>query len=199
MEKLNSIEKIISSISKLIPLSSKEIGILKNNLVQKTVKANQILLSKESVCDFEAFIEKGILRSYYTIDGNERILNFFVENQWISDFKSFTLQKPTKITIQAIEDSELIVFNYSQMKLLSHEISGWDKLGKIFFQKLFVQTFNHLESLLINSPEERYADLLKSRPDLINRIPQYYIAQYVGVQPESLSRIRKRVTIKDLS
>ncbi|MBL4707370.1 MAG: Crp/Fnr family transcriptional regulator [Flavobacteriales bacterium] len=194
--KRTNIEIIITSISKLIPLSIREEEVLRNNLTAKKIKANEIIHSEGNICDFEAFIKKGILRTYYTIDGNERILNFFEENQWISDFKSFTLQEPSKITIQAIEDCELVLIKNSQMKLLSQQISNWDLLGKLFFKKLFIQNFNHLESLLISSPEERYADLLKNRTALINRIPQYFIAQYIGVQPESLSRIRKRIVAK---
>ena len=195
----NSIEKIITSISNLISLSTAEKEILRANLLVKRIKANEVIHSEGNICDFEAFIDKGILRTYYVIDGNERIINFYQENEWISDFKSFTRQEPSKISIQALEDCELVFFKSSQMQLFSKQISNWDTLGKVFFEKLFIENFNHIESLLINSPEEKYALLLKNRSDLLNRIPQYYIAQYLGVQPESLSRIRKRIASKSLS
>lgn len=195
----NSIEKIIATISKLIPLSTEEEEVLRRNIRIKKVKANEVIHSVGNICDFEAFIEKGVFRSYYLIDGKERIINFYKENQWLSDFKSFTLQEPSKISIQALEDSEVAFFKNSQMKLFTTQISNWDKLGKVFFEKLFIENFNHIESLLVTSPEERYELLLKRRPDLIHRIPQYFIAQYIGVQPESLSRIRKRIATKSLS
>ena len=195
----NSIENIIASISKLISLTNREKEILRANLSVKKIKVDEVIHSEGNICDFEAFIDKGILRTYYIIDGNERIINFYRENQWVSDFKSFTLQEPSKISIQALEDCELVFFKTAQMKLFSKQISSWDTLGKAFFEKLFIENFNHIESLLINSPEERYTLLLKRRPDLLNRVPQYYIAQYLGVQPESLSRIRKRMVSKSLS
>jgi CRP-like cAMP-binding protein len=195
----NSVEKIIATISRLIPLSPEEKEVLKCNIGIKKVKANEVIHSEGNICDFEAFIEKGVFRTYYLIDGKDKIINFYQENQWLSDFKSFTLQVPSKIYIQALEDSEIAFFKSTQVKLLAARISNWDKLGKVFFEKLFIDNFNHIESLLISSPEERYTHLLKNRPNLMNRIPQYFIAQYVGVQPESLSRIRKRIANKNLS
>lgn len=194
--KPNILEQIITSISKYISLSVQEKEVLRSSFTIKEIKANEIILSEGNICDFEAFIAKGILRTYYVIDGNERIINFFEEYQWISDFKSFTLQEVSKINIQAIEDCKLVLLKHTQVEQLSQQISQWDALGKLFFENLFIENFNQIESLLIASPEERYANLLRSRPGLINRIPQYLIAQYIGVQPESLSRIRKRMAAK---
>lgn len=190
----DSIEKIITTISKFIFLTNEEADLIRNNLVILKVKANEIIHSEGTICNFEAFIETGLLRTYYVINGNERIIHFFKENEWISDFKSFILQEPSKITIQAIEDCELVLIRKTHIHLFSKNISNWDTLGKLFFKKLFIQNFNHIESLLTNTPEERYIYLLENNSDLINRIPQYLIAQYIGVQPESLSRIRKRIS-----
>lgn len=183
----------------MVPISDSESAVLRNNLIVKQVQANEIIHKEGSICDFEAYIAKGILRSYYLVDGNERIVHFHEENDWISDFKSLTLERPSKITIQAIEACELVLIKKPQMKIFSDQIKEWDSLGKSFFEYLFINSFNHLESLLIHTPRERYVYLLKNKPELIKRVPQYLVAQYIGVQPESLSRIRKRIADSSLS
>lgn len=150
-------ENIFKQISKAICLTEKDIHLLRSKLHPKLIKASEIIHSQGSVCNFEAYIQKGILRSFYTINGNERIIQFFEEGQWVGDFKSFVSRKPSKITIQAIEDCELYVLSKDGVNILSDQILNWDKIGEIFYKNLFIQKDRDTESLLTSTPEERYS------------------------------------------
>ncbi|WP_074407960.1 MULTISPECIES: Crp/Fnr family transcriptional regulator [Aquimarina] len=158
-----------------------------------SLKPNEVLLSQGNVCNFEAFLIKGLLRSYYTIEGNERIIQFFKEGDCVSDFKSYLSQKPSKLTIQAIEGSEFFICFKKDLDDLTYKIPSWNNYRKKFYEDLFIIMENITESILTTSPEERYTTLLNETPELINRLPQYYVAQYVGVKPESLSRMKRRI------
>lgn len=191
---------LLHQITKIISITGKEIDVLKSKFKKKTLKVSEVLHSKGTVCNFEAFVQKGMLRSYYTVEnGTERIIQFFEEGQWVGDFDSFLSSSPSKFTIQALENCELIIFSKETINLLSNQISNWSILREFFYKKIFIQKDKHTESLLTSTPEQWYTNLLKNRPQLLNRVPQYFIAQYIGIQPESLSRIRKRIAKNNFS
>ncbi|WP_109097739.1 Crp/Fnr family transcriptional regulator [Aquimarina sp. AU58] len=178
--------------------TKEQIDTIKNKHFSITLKSNEILLPQGKVCDFEAFLVKGLLRSYYTIEGNERIIQFFKEGDCVGDFKSYLSQKPSKLTIQAIEDCEFFMCFKKDLDDLTYKIPSWNSYRKRFYENLFMIMENITESILTTSPEKRYTTLLNQTPELINRIPQYYIAQYVGIKPESLSRLKRRIIRKKI-
>lgn len=187
--------ELFNQISKIISITEKELSVLKDTFNKKTLKISEILNLKGSVCNFEAYVQKGVLRSFYTIEnGTERIIQFFEEGQWVGDLESFLSSSPSKFTIQALENCELIFFSKETINTLSTQICNWGKLREFFYEKILIRKDKHPQALLTNTPEQWYTDLLKNRPKLLNRIPQYHIAQYIGVQSESLSRIQKRIT-----
>jgi CRP-like cAMP-binding protein len=176
--------------------TKEQIGIIKSKHFSLSLKSNEILLSEGKVCNFEAFLMKGLLRSYYTIEGNERIVQFFKEGDCVGDFKSYLSEKPSKLTIQAIENCEFFMCFKKDLDDLIYEIPGWSNYRKRFYENLFIVMENITESILTTSPEKRYITLLNETPELINRIPQYYVAQYIGIKPESLSRMKRRIIKK---
>jgi len=181
----------------LLPWTKEEIDFFLSKLREKHLEAMELLHHEGSVCQFEAFVEKGILRSFYQKDEEERINQFFFEGQWVSDYQSFIEQKPSKVSIQALEDCKLWIISKSDVDILSKELPDWDSLGMKFFKKLFLKKEKRNASLLLASAKERYLAIVKETPELIDRIPQYYIAQYIGIAPESLSRIRKELAHKN--
>ncbi len=168
-----------------------------SKLKKRKLDAMELLLREGEVCEFEAFIEEGILRSFYKKNEEERINQFFFEGQWASDYQSFISQLPSKASIQALESCELLVVSKKDIDILGEQLPNWDTLAKTFFEKLYLKKEKRTASLLLESAEEKYLAIVNDQPQLIHRIPQYYIAQYIGIKPESLSRIRKKLTKKE--
>ena len=160
---------------------------------RKKLEAMDILLHEGEICEFEAYVEEGILRSYYVKNEVEKINHFFFEGQWASDYQSFISQSSSKVTIQALENCELMIVSKKDIDTLSEQLPDWDALAKTFFERLLLDKEKRNASLLLESAEEKYLKIVNDQPRLIRRIPQFYIAQYIGIKPESLSRIRKKL------
>lgn len=130
---------------------------------------------------------------HYNVEGQEKTTFFFVENQFVSSYESFTKQKPSTHNLECVEPCELIVISQeSAMKLLQFSPS-FQELARIMMEDELSIYQSIVASFITLSPEERYLELIRNRPDLIQRIPQYQLATYLGVNAESLSRIKKRV------
>lgn len=170
-----------------------QIQLFKSKFTTKELQPLEILNAEGKTCEQEAFVEKGLLRSYYYKSEVEHTNQFFFEGQWVADYESFITQSPSKVTIQALEACQLFVISKSDIDQLSTELPDWDVLGKTFFERLYIKKEKRNASLLLASATERYLTILEEQPRLIARVPQYYIAQYIGVKPESLSRIRKKL------
>jgi len=138
------------------------------------------------------FINQGILRQYHLKDGNEFTEDFFSENDFVGNYISYLKKSLSTSNIQALEDCELFVITFDDLQKTYNEIPTVDRFGRLIAEKKLIEFHDKTTSLLMDSPEERYYKLLEEKPDLHSRIKQYYIAQYLGIQPESLSRIRKR-------
>ena len=149
------------------------------------------------VCRQRAYINKGSTRTF-TMDekGGEHILFFAFEDWWIGDLESYYHQQPASLNIQAMEDTELLVLPKSDLEKLSIEIP---KLKKMFEQKEQRSSFanmRRLQEVKSLSPEERYLNLIQKHPQIFQRIPLQYIAMYLDIEPQSLSRMRKRLSEK---
>ncbi len=191
--------------SKLIRFLASNIPIVKNEIYQhletftvKKVKKGEILLRQGDICSHTYFVEKGLLR-YYSIDkkGKENVLQFAPENWFITDRESVFFNQPSNYYINALEDSEILVLE----KDFSEKIALKNKDFERFNLQLLHNHIRHLQKrieLLLNATaEERYLYFINLYPDIILRVPQHMIASYLGVTPESLSRVRKELAIKN--
>ncbi|HPH46369.1 MAG TPA: Crp/Fnr family transcriptional regulator, partial [Chryseolinea sp.] len=115
----------------------------------------------------------------------------------ITDYRSFLTQQPSTEYIIALEDAEVIELHYNDMQTLYEKVPSWQKYGRLIAEFLYIKVTERAQSLLFDSPEELYTRLMKERPKVIENMPQRYIASYLGIQPESLSRIRKRMMTQD--
>lgn len=140
------------------------------------------------------FVEKGALRSY-TIDkeGNEHVVQLVVEGHWVADLCSFVSQSPGNINIEAIEDSEVLLLAYHDLELLYEQIPQMERFFRQLFQRAYVSLQQRLNAAQSDHAEDRYRQLIKEHPYIAARIPLIYIASYLGITPESLSRIRKQL------
>lgn len=136
---------------------------------------------------------------HYLVDGEEKTTFFYIENQFVSSYESFTKQTPAKHSLECTEDCKLVVITQEgAMGLLTHS-NKFESLARTIMEEELGIYQSIVASFITLSPEQRYLDLIKNRPDLIQRIPQYQLATYLGVNAESLSRIKKRIAKKELS
>lgn len=186
-------EQIRKFYSDFIPMTNEDWNLLEPNLRIVYLKKGEKLQVEGDVCNDVTFCNKGLLKSFHIKDGKEYIEAFFSENEYLSDYCSFLLRQPSKLYIEAIEDCELVLLDYDTIQVMYARVDNFQKFGRLMAEFLFTQISLRNNSLLFESPEERYVNFSKSRPDIIQRVPQYMIASYLGVTPEALSRIRKRL------
>ena len=188
--------EIVERIRQSIDISDEEAIIVQDCIPVKTFKKGTLLL-KEGQISKESYQNlSGLVRKYYIIDGNELTTNFYDEGTSIASFTSLHQQEPAKHYFECIEDSQLAVLNKAKELELIEKVPQYESLCRTSVEEMLGKQQDSLSSYLISSPEERYLNLLNNKPMLLNRVPLYYIASYIGVKPESLSRIRKRVLNK---
>jgi CRP/FNR family transcriptional regulator, anaerobic regulatory protein len=185
--------QIIQSIKSIVSLNEEEEEAFLKILQIKHFKKKQFLLLEGQVCDKVSFINNGCMRLFYNVDGVENTIQFFFADSWYTDYSSFLTGQPTVENMQALEPCEVVQFSKTDIYKLYDSYPVFDRVGRIMAENAF-RSISQLNKMLTNEePEQRYLNLLKQRPELVEKIPQHYIASYLGLQPPSLSRIRKRI------
>jgi len=187
-------EILFSKVEDKIKLSDIEKDICKSLFSPKKLRKRQYILQQDDICKNLVFVEKGILRSY-SVDskGNEHILQFAPEGWWISDVYSFLTGEAAVYNIEAIEDSELLLISRSSLDELYERVPKFERYFRLLSQANMVATHRRLTASLSDSADEKYLRLLSAYPNIVARVPQHMIASYLGITPETLSRVRKRI------
>lgn len=187
-------QEVDQHISRCAPISSTELERFHSKLKQKIFKKKTLLLQQGEVCKFEAYIIKGCVKKYY-IDqhGDEVILQFAVEDWWISDMGSFSEQKPSNLFIETMEDTEVLLIDYESKQQLFEQIPKLERVFRIMLQRTYSVLESRFYATVAHSAEERYVEFLKKYPTIPQRVPQQQIASYLGITPESLSRIKSNL------
>lgn len=157
---------------------------------RKTFSKKEILLEEGKTCIFMGFVEEGVLRSYREKEGEEFISDFYVQGSFITSYRSFLNAEPSVGVIQALTDSRVLLLSRTNYDLLLNESPDWYKWGKYIADTLFIKKCIKETSLLMDSALERYRLLLKTYPQIEQHVTQYHIASYLGIKPESLSRLK---------
>ncbi|WP_345230849.1 Crp/Fnr family transcriptional regulator [Olivibacter ginsenosidimutans] len=189
-------EPLINKIKSYVTLTSEDEIIIRTLFQKKELKKGEHLLKAGNVCRHVIFIETGLVRYYVNNDGVEETTYFNKENEFVCDNMSFLTQIPSYINIQALEDSTIWMISYDNIQRFYKEVTTGDRFGRLAIEQVFVSAASQNVSLYTDPPEVRYHKFLRNYPDVAQRIPQYYIASYVGIKPQSLSRIRKRISGK---
>lgn len=185
--------KLIEYFNKIMPLTQEETDAILATLTIKDFKKGTVLLREGETSTEAYFVLDGCVRQYYLVDGDEKTNNFFTEGQWVVAIKSLSQGVPSDHYIECCTNTKLVVGNREKEENLYQNFPRLESVSRKVMEQVFAEQQEIMASYLTASPEERYSKLLKTRPDLFQSIPQYQIASYIGVKPESLSRIRKRM------
>ena len=190
-------ERLIGHINSILPMSTVDLAHLTPIRVELSIKKKANLFVQGEVCKNIYFLTKGFFRMYYIdLEGNEINTRFTQVANFMVDFQSFLTQKPSRYYWQAMEDSTVLAFAFKDVQRLYASSSSWQKFGRLIAERVYLQLNERVEMLQFMSPEQRYVYLLETRPELFNQISQFQMASYLGIKPESLSRLRKRLLKK---
>ncbi|MCB0278844.1 MAG: Crp/Fnr family transcriptional regulator [Calditrichaeota bacterium] len=184
-------DRLIRHVRNYIPASDKDIDVFTSLISKRQLRKRQFLLQAGDVCNVECFVDSGCLRSYYVDDkGEEHITMFAVEDWWIGDIQSFVNQVPANFHIEALENSTLFQLSRSNQEILFEKAPIFERYIRLLVQNAFMAFQNRLVATYSQRAEQRYAEFIKRYPTILQRVPQYMIASYLGITPEFLSKIR---------
>lgn len=165
----------------------------------KIFTKKELLLSAGQVCNFIGFVEEGVVRSFIQNDGEEFNNDFYFENYFASAYTSFLTQTPSNLTLEALTSVRFRYLSYHQFSNFLESDNEWLKLGKYLSDNFFIRKCRRESSFLRDSAQERYQGVLKLYPNIEQQVSQYHIASYLGIKPETLSRLKALTYIKKLT
>lgn len=174
-------------------LSDEEFALIESVARVKKLRKRQYLLQEGDVCKYHCFITKGLMRTY-SIDakGNEHITRFAKEQWWISDRESLLTGAPSRFNIDAIEDTEMLLWSKTDMDILMEKLPAFSKMVNDILNKSFITSQNRIHEAISSTAEEKYQNFVQKYADFALRVPQAMIASYLGIKPETLSRLRNK-------
>ncbi len=193
LKELNFIRDYLQEIAHV---SDKEWDNFSSKLVKKELKKKTVFLKEGSVEDHISFIQKGVVRFYIPKEfkENEVTFGFCFKNQFVSAYDSFLTRKPSSYELETLADTTLYTMSHEDLQEVYKTTQIGNLIGRLTAERLFYIKSKREQSLLSETPEQRYLNLFKERPELIHVIPLKYVSSYIGVTPQALSRIRKRIT-----
>jgi CRP/FNR family transcriptional regulator len=188
---------LLTHIQNKVDLTKEEKIELQSFFVFKKLRKKQYLLQEGDTCKYISFVRKGLLKSYFLDEkGGEHINIFAFEGWWISDFNSFINQEKAVLNIDAIEETELLMINRDDYENLMLKIPAMERYFRILYQNSLVTKDYRLIISSGFTAEEKYSQLVKNNPEIIKRVPHNLIASYLGLAPETVSRVRKKISLK---
>lgn len=190
---MDELKKILTD---LIQLTESEWDILEGKLIRKEFKANSTIISEGRIVDSIYFIGKGLLRTYYLLSGKEINTYFACDGHFITSYSSFISQTPSIEYIETIEDSIVYSISFATMAELYKLDSKFEKLGRLIAEKNYLCVIDRTRKMQTLTAKQKYLDFIKSYDKkIVQSVPQHQIASYLGIAPESLSRVRKQISI----
>ncbi len=177
-------------------LTENDCSLFEPFLKTKNYPAKAYFLTEGKVCQEIGFVNKGSFRTYYLADGKEINTHFMFDNDFVTDYDSFLQSKPSRYFIQALEETQIVTFNLSALQNAYDQSKNWERFGRMIAEQSYKLTTRRVESFLFLDGEQRYLDLLNNQPKIFERIPLYHIASYLGLERESVSRLRKKIAAR---
>jgi CRP/FNR family transcriptional regulator len=186
--------RLLAHIARFVALTPAEEDLLVSYLHTQTIARKDFLLCEGQVCPASYFVLQGCLRTYFVSEkGTEQIIQFSIENWWVTDYASMGLHSPTPYTVQAIEPTEVVVFDQQVQEEVFRQLPILERYFRLILQRVVAAAQFRNKFLFGMSGEERYHFFNKALPGFVNRVPQYMLASYLGFTPEFLSKIRAKV------
>ena len=185
---------LLTTFEHLVVLSDEEKQLITEIFKPLEIKKGEFFTESNKMNTRVGFLIEGLVYYYVLKNDNEAITDFTKEGEFVSEYHTFIRKEKAIHSIKAIEDCTFLVLDYDGIQRLYNEVKDGNKFGRMVLEHRFGIVVNQLLSLYMHTPEERYQHFQKNYFDLTQRVPQYLIAAYIGVKPQSLSRIRKRIT-----
>jgi CRP-like cAMP-binding protein len=184
-------EPLLKNLGKYVLLHEEEQDIIRSLFTPKKFRKRQYLLQEGDIARFETFIVQGVTRTYEVDEkGQEHVVQFGLEDWWVGDLYSFLTETPTKFNIDCIEDTEVLQITKANLETLYQRVPKMERHFRIMIPNAFITATNWLAATLAKSATERYNDFITQYPQIGQRVPNHQIASYLGITPQSLSRIR---------
>jgi len=191
-------DKLKSYCKSQVDFTSSELDLTDLYFESRYLKRKEFLLQEGKVCNFVGFISEGSIRHFHLKDGIEKTCDLSFAGSWVTDFFSFNNNTSGIINLQAMEETVVFVIKKEKLYKLYSDCRKFETFGRIMAEQVALRATEIAMSLSSEKPRERFENLLEKQPDLFQRIPQRYIANFLGISPESLSRIKNR-TLKSKS
>jgi CRP-like cAMP-binding protein len=188
---------INENVKKYCPFTNEELDHFNALLQYKEIPRKTFLLQEGEVCNFEAYVNKGCIRTYYIDEkGDEVTLQFAIEGWWVSDIASFHERKPSHMFIESLEACEVLMLSPESKEKLLQEVPKFERIFRLLIQRNLSVLQERLFKTIATTATEKYLDFLERYPTIPQRVPQHYIASYLGFTPEFLSKVRTRLAKK---
>ena len=186
-------DELLAFLRQFPSLTPDEVQLLSDTIKVQFFKKGTILVHEGTVCNKCHFVLKGCLRQYFILDGVEKTTQFYTEGQAAALFTSLSTQIKTESYLACVEDSILIIGDPNEANEMYEKLPKLTQITRAMMEQGLGKMQDAFSLFVASSPEERYLNVLKNNPNLLQRVPQHQLASYLGVTPESLSRIRKRI------
>ena len=186
----------LKSVQQICPeVINQELNSFSENLSIVSFKKKQPFIESEQIQKSIGFIVSGLIRSYYVDkNGNEKTVRFYAENDYATHYTAFITQQPSKYTFECLEQTTLVLLNYEHMQEAYKKFPSFERYGRLVAEEILKMQQNRIESFIFQTAEERYLDFIKQHPDLFNRISLSHLCSYLGVERQTLTRIRQKLS-----
>ena len=183
---------------RILPFTDEELRAVDEHFVEKIFKRKELLLEAPHTCHHLFFIVEGSVR-YFRIkeDSSETTCDISLDNQWATEFVSFTSGTPARLSLQALEETTVYCIDKDHLYALYKAFPRYETFGRLITERILQQSIDTSVSLASQKPEERFKHLMQTRAELFQRVPRKFIANLLGISPESLSRLQKRIYSKN--
>ncbi|MDM1292680.1 Crp/Fnr family transcriptional regulator [Sphingobacterium sp. N143] len=192
-------KQLIDYIKRDVVLSDADVALLQQQVEIRDYEAHSMIFESGKVSHDIYFVLEGFVRMFYWTNGTDKTAFFYPEGAFICAGKSYTQQVPALENFQAIETTKLVVLNRTRVEYLISKIPQLEIIARLAAENELMMMQDLVSSFVTKSAEERYMELLKNNKMLLQRVPQRYIASFLGVSPETLSRIKRRTYLKPIS
>ncbi|RAV99634.1 Crp/Fnr family transcriptional regulator [Pseudochryseolinea flava] len=195
-----STENFRHFLNQVVPLHEHDFTIGFQYFHERRLTKGEHFIEAGEVCKQLAFVNSGMLRTYFVDDNAEEVTYCFcTENHFETSFKSFIQQKPSTLSIQSLEDTNLLVINFQDLQQLYWKSKTWERIGRVFSEKEYLKMEEHASNVKNETASAKYLRLMTDHPQIIQKAPLNYIASYLGITPRHLSRLRGELNSGHLS